>query len=149
MATSLEGDSADENSSGHPNLSGSNSRRRSTAKREPRKVRVEQSSTTEQHVPRRLFGKTTPQGRAVAVTTQKALDGSREKTMRIENVENNALNCVSILSAGARGMTHCDFSARSARDEMRHIIGRNEPDVVIGSDKDQNRERRKKDKDHT
>ena len=67
----------------------------------------------------------------------------------IENVENNALNCVSISSAGARGMTHCDFSARSARDEMRHIIGSNQPDVVIGSDKDQNRGRRKKDKDHT
>ena len=45
-------------------------------------------------------------------------------------------------------MTHCDFSARSARDEMRHIIGSSEPDVITGSDKDQNRECRKKDKDH-
>ena len=35
-------------------------------------------------------------------------------------------------------MTHCDFSVRSARDEMRHIIGSSEPDVIIGSDKDQN-----------
>ena len=42
------------------------------------------------NVPRRLFGKTTPQGHAVAVTTQEALDGSREKTMTIANVENNA-----------------------------------------------------------
>ena len=58
----MGGDSADDNSSGHPNLSGSDSRRRITAKREPRDVRVEQSNTTEQHVPRRLFGKTTPQG---------------------------------------------------------------------------------------
>ena len=45
-------------------------------------------------------------------------------------------------------MTHCDFSARSARDEMRQIIGRSEPDVIIGSHKDQNRGCRQKDKDH-
>ena len=84
-------------------------------KREPRKVRVEQSSTTEQHVPGKLFGKTTPQGHAVAVTTQEALDGSREKTMRIANVENNALNGGSVSSGGALDMTHCDFRARAAR----------------------------------
>ena len=36
-------------------------------------------------------------------------------------------------------MTHCDFSARSARDEMRHIIGSSEADVLIGTDKDNNR----------
>ena len=30
---------------------------------------------------------------------------------------------------------------------MRHIIGSSEPDVIIGSDKDQNKECRKKDKD--
>ena len=45
-------------------------------------------------------------------------------------------------------MTHCDCSARSARDKMRRIIGRSGPDVIIGSDKDQHRECRKKDKDH-
>ena len=45
-------------------------------------------------------------------------------------------------------MTHCDFSARAARDEMRHIIGSSEPDVIIGRDKDRNRVCRKKDKDH-
>ena len=105
-------------------------------KREPREVRDDQPSTTE------------PQERAVAVTTQEALDGSREKTMRIANVENKVLNWVSILSAGAHDMTHCDFSARSVPDEMRHIIGSSEPDVIIGSDKDQNRRCRKKDKDH-
>ena len=44
---------------------------------------------------------------------KEALDGSREKTMRIANVENNVLNWVSILSAGALDMTHCDFSAKS------------------------------------
>ena len=107
--------------------SGSDSRRRITAKREPREVRVEQPDTTEQHVPRRLFGKTTPQGHAVAVTTQEALDGSRGETMRIANAENNAVNWVSI---------------------SRHIIGSSEPDVIIGSDKDRNRGCRKKDKDH-
>ena len=98
-----------------------------TAKREPREVRVEQSSTIEQDVPRRLFLKTTPQGHAVAVITHEALNW---------------------VSGEALDMTHCDFSARAARDEMRHIIGSSEPDVIIGSDKDRNRECRKKDKDH-
>ena len=45
-------------------------------------------------------------------------------------------------------MTQCDFSATSARDEMGHIIGTSEPDVITRSDKDQNRRRRKKDKGH-
>ena len=45
-------------------------------------------------------------------------------------------------------MTQCDFSVRSAREETRHIIGGTEPDVIIGSDKDQNRGCKKKDKDH-
>ena len=84
----------------------------------------------------------------MAVTTQEALDGSREKTMRIANVENSALNWVSISSAGALDMTHCDFSVKSARDEMRHIIGSSEPDVIIGCDMDQYRRCRQKDKDH-
>ena len=56
--------------------------------------------------------------------------------MIIANVENSALNWVSMSSAGALDMTHCDFSATAARDEMRHIIGSSEPDVIIGSDKD-------------
>ena len=103
-------------------------------KREPREVRDEQTTVTRQHVPRRMSGKTTPQGHAVAVTTQEALDGSREKTMRVANIENNSLNWVSISSAGALDMTNCDFSERRARDEMRHIIGSSEPDVNIGSD---------------
>ena len=94
------------------------------------------------------MGKTTPREQTVAVTTQEALDGSREKTMRIANVENSALNCLSISSAGARDMTHCDFGVRPARDEMRHIIGSSEPDDIIGFDRDQNRGCRKKDKDH-
>ena len=51
------------------------------------------------------------------------------ETMRIANVENNALNWVSISAGAAVDMTHCDFSARAARDEMRHT------DVVIGSDR--------------
>ena len=63
--------------------------------------------------------------------------------MRIVNVENNALNWVSISSGGALDMTHCNFSGRSARDEMRQIIGSSEPDVIIGSDRDRNRELQK------
>ena len=50
--------------------------------------------------------------------------------MRIANFENNALNWVSISSAGALDMTHVDFSARAARDEMGHIVGTSEPDVI-------------------
>ena len=130
---------ADENSGGHPSSAGPDSRRRITTKSEPREVKDEQSSTTEHHVPRRIVAKTAPQERAVAVTTQEALDGSREKTMRIANVENNALNWVSISSTGALDMTHCDFQCEAA-DDMRHVIGSSEPDVIIGSDKDQNRE---------
>ena len=45
-------------------------------------------------------------------------------------------------------MTHRDFSAKSAQDEMRHIFGSSEPGVIIGSDRDRNRGCRKKDKDH-
>ena len=145
----MEGDSADENSGGHRSSARPDSSRRITTKREPREVRDEQSNVTEQHVPRRIFGKTAPQERAVAVTTQEALDGSREKTMGFANVENNALNWVSISSAGALDMTHCDFGARSTRDEVRQTIRGSEPDVIIGSDKDQNRRCKKKDKDHT
>ena len=89
----MGGDGADDDSAGHPNPSGSDSRRRITAKREPCEVRVEQSSTIEQYVPRWLFGKTTPQGHAVAVTTQEALDGSREKTERIARHENMLTGC--------------------------------------------------------
>ena len=96
----------------------------------------------------RILGKTTPREQVVAVTTQEALDGSCEKTMRVANVENCALNWLSISSAGALDMTHCDFSVKSARDEMRHITGSSQPDVIIGSDRDQNRRCRKKEKDH-
>ena len=95
-----------------------------------------------------FWGKRRHKRHAVAVTTQEAPDGYREKTMRIENVENQSLNWVSISSAGALDMTHCDFSAKTARDEMRHIIGGSELDVIIGSDKDQNRGCKKRDKDH-
>ena len=56
--------------------------------------------------------------------------------MRVANIENNSLIWVSISSAGALDMTNCVFSERRARDEMRHIIGSSEPDVIIGSDKD-------------
>ena len=105
------------------NPSGPDSRRRITTKRDPREAGDEQSTVTGQHVPRRMSGKTTPQGHAVAVTTQEALDGSREKTMRVANIENNSLNWVSISSAGAQDVTNCDFGGRRARDEMRHIIG--------------------------
>ena len=116
--------------------------------REPHEVLDEQPTVIEQHVLRRMLGKTTPQEHAVAVTTQETPDGSREKTMRIENVEDHSLNWVSISSAGALDMTHCDFSAKTARDGMRHIIGGNELDLIIGSDKDQNRGCKKRDKDH-
>ena len=144
----MEGESADERGARHLNPSGPDSRRRITTKREPREARDELSTATSQHVPKRMSGKTIAQGHAVAVTTQKVSDGSREKAMRVDNIENNSLNWVSISSAGALDMTNCDFSERPARDEMRHIIGSSEPDVIIESDKDRNRGCKKRDKDH-
>ena len=50
----------DDNNGGHPSSEGPESRRRITTKREPREVRDERPSTNEQHVPRRMLGKTTP-----------------------------------------------------------------------------------------
>ena len=141
-------DGANENSGGRPSSAGPDSNRRITTKREPRDFGNEQSSTTERHVPRRMYGKTAPKERVVAVTTQEALDVYPDKAMRIANVENNTFNWVSISPAGALDMTHCDFTVRSARYEMRHIIGSSEPDVIIRFDRDQNRECRQKDKDH-
>ena len=123
----MRGDGADENSVGHPSLSGSDSRRRITTKREPREVRDEQASTTEQF-----------------------REGSSGKRRRksAQSLSPRKRHWTSIPSAGALDITHCDFSARSARDDMRHIIGSSEPDVIILSDKDWNRRCRKKDKDH-
>ena len=117
-------------------------------KRESREARDEQSSAAERHVSRRIFGETTAQERPVAVTTREALDRSRKTTLRITSVENSALNWVSMSLAGALDMTHCDCRERSARDEIRHIVGNSEADVINGSNKDQNRGCRRKDKDH-
>ena len=143
-------DNADENRAGHPSSSWSDSRRGITTKR-ARDVRDAQANVNEQHeqhVPGIIWGKTTLSEHPFAVTTHDALDGYREKTVRVANVENNTLNCVSISSAGALDMTHCDFIVRPERDEMRHITGSSEPDVIIGPDKDQNRGCKKKDTDH-
>ena len=141
----MEEENEGERSAGDSNPSGPDSRRKITTEREPREARHEQSIATSQNVPRRMSGKT--QGHAAAVTTQEASDGSREKTMSVANIENRSLNWVSISSAGALDLTNCDFSERRARDEMRHIIGSSEPDVMIGSDKDRSRGC-KKHKDH-
>ena len=64
-------------------------RRRITMKRRPREHKDERTSTTEQHVPRRISTKTTPPEHTVAVTTQEAPNRHREKTMRIASVEKN------------------------------------------------------------
>ena len=68
--------------------------------------------------------------------------------MRIASVENNTLNWMSSSSARALDMTNCDSSVRSARDEMRHIVGCSERDVIIVSDQGQNRGYRRKTKVH-
>ena len=73
----MEEESADERGAGHLNPSGPDSRRRITTKREPREARDEQPVANGQHVPRRMSGKTTPQGHAVAVTTEEARTGRR------------------------------------------------------------------------
>ena len=117
-------DSADENRAEHPSSSGSDRRRKIPTKREPREVRYEQTSITEQHVPRRISGKKMPSEHIVAVTTHKALDGYRAKTMRISDVDNNTLDWLDT--------TKCDFSVTSARDEMRHIIEAMNPMSSLG-----------------
>ena len=76
----VEEENAGERSAGDSNPSGADNRRRITTKREPREARDEQPTDAGQHVPRRMSGNTTPHGHAVAVTTQEASDGSREKT---------------------------------------------------------------------
>ena len=144
----MEGENADPRGAGHLNPSAPDSIGRITTKREPREARDEQSTASGQHVPWKMSGKTTPQGHAVDVTTQEASNGSREKAMRVANIENNSLNWVSISSAEALDTTTCDFSERLARERMRHIIGSSESDVIIGSDKDRNKGCMKKDKDH-
>ena len=63
----MEGENADERSATDSNPSGPDSRRRIMTKTEPREARDEQSIVTSQHIPRRMSGKTTPQGHAVAV----------------------------------------------------------------------------------
>ena len=97
----MRGDNANENRAEHPSSSGRASRRRITTKRERREVRIAQTGVTEEHVPRRISKETTLSEHPVAVTTQEVLDGYREKTVRVANVENNAWNWVSISPAGA------------------------------------------------
>ena len=65
--------------------------------------------------------------------------------MRIANVERIILNWVTNSSAGALDMTNCDFIARSARDEIRQILGSCDPGPIIGSD--QSRRCSRKDED--
>ena len=84
-------------------------------RKENHEVRDAQTSVTEQHVPRRISGKETLSEHPVAVTTQEALDGYREKTMRVAIAENSTFNRVSVSPSGALDMTHCDFSLKSAR----------------------------------
>ena len=129
---STRDDGANENSGGRPSSAGPD-KRRITTKRGPREFGNEQSSTTERHGPRRMYGRTAPKEREVAVTTQEALQRYPDKAMRIANVENNTFNWVSISPAGALDMTHCDFIVRSARDEMRHIIGSSDPTSSSGA----------------
>ena len=45
-------------------------------------------------------------------------------------------------------MTQCDFSVRSARDEVRRSIGGSDSDAIIGSGKDQDRGCEREDKYH-
>ena len=83
----MEGENADERSAGDSNPSGPDSRRRITTKREPPEAMDEQPTVAGQHVPRRMSEKTTPQGHAVAVTTQEASDWSRSREHREQLIE--------------------------------------------------------------
>ena len=109
----------------------------------------EQTNTNAHHVAKGMAGETAPSGHAVAVTTQKATDGFRENAVRIANVERNMLNWVINSSSRVFDMTNCDFIMRSARDEMRQILGSCESDAIIGSDQSRGcRGCRRKDEHH-
>ena len=90
----------------------------------------------------------TPSEHSGAVTTQQAVDAYREQTRKIAIVENNTWNWVSVSRAGSLEVAHGDFSAMSVCDEMRHIIGSSEPDIIFGSDKVPNRGYIRKYSDH-
>ena len=64
-------------------------------KADPAKLKVSRCATLNNVFQRRITGKTTPPEHADAVTTREALDGHREKTMRVASVENNTLSWVS------------------------------------------------------
>ena len=131
-----------------PIPAGMNFRTRITMKRESLGGGNEQTNTDAHRVAKGMTGETAPSGRAVAVTAQEATDPFRENAVRIANVQRNISNWVTNSSAGVLDRTNCDFIVRSARDEMRQILGSCERDVVIGSVKDQSRGCRRKDEDH-
>ena len=123
-------DGADENSAGHPSPSGQ------TAEGGSQRRENHVKSDVSNRAP--LAARSEKDLRENGATKNTQLLSPR-KRHRTDTVDEDR-ECS---SAGALDMTHCDFSARSARDEMRHIFGSSEPDVIIGSDKDQNREMQK------
>ena len=68
------------------------------------------------------WGETTLPEHPVAVSAQEALDGYGEETMTVANVQNNAIEWgVNFISRSTRhDALRCDFSVRSAHEEMRH-----------------------------
>ena len=113
------GTQADEHRAEHLRSSVTDSSKKITTKCEPREVRDEQTSITEQHVPRRMSVKTTPSEHTVEVTTQEATDGYRGKNENLARREQH-------IELGAKFIgstlvtTNCGVSFRSERDEMRH-----------------------------
>ena len=148
LMTSVGEGNADGTRGEHPIPAGVTFRTRIAMKRESLGDGSEHTNTNAHRVAKEITGETTPSGHAVAVTTQEATDGFRENAVRIANVERNMLNWVTNSSAGVLDMTNCDFIVRSARDEIKQILGSCEPDVIIGSDKDQSRGCRRKHEDH-
>ena len=129
----MEGENADERSATDSNPSGPDSRRRIMTKREPT---ARSKEDVREDDPAGLRG-SCHHARGIGRVPRENHEGREHREQLIEL----GIDFIS-------GMTNCDFSERWARDEMRHIIGSSEPDVIIGSDKDRNRGCKKKDKDH-
>ena len=138
---------ADEHKAEHLRSSGTDSSRKITTKCEPCEVRDEQTSITEQHVPRSMTVKTTQSEHTIEVTTQEATDGYRWKTMRISHVETNTLNSVPS-SLAVHSSRRIVASALDRHVMKRDIMEMRQHDVFTESDKNQSRGWRKEHKDH-
>ena len=131
------GDDVDENSAGHSNPSGSDSRRTITTEREPREARDEQSIAIEQHVPRRILRKTSPLYEAQAAQGRYFV---HELTLEASSRMKCAVKIMAMPGTRASGLVHiragCVCQLERAND-----IGVQLQSKCTGTHRQPNRER--------